>query len=88
MAELLFAQIVSMFSSYISAAKVRHAVAGLARGRIAEYARSVTVERSRLAVTFDVRTRRLEVAKRRFGGRKSMCISRLVASSTYTSSVH
>src|SRR5229473_2030381 len=52
------------------AAKLRDAVAGGCRTRAAEHARAVAVERDWLAVAFEIRARRLEVAEGRFARRE------------------
>src|SRR5258708_31978068 len=75
LAGLLLAHHVSMLSSYIArpncvtllpvvAARV------LRNTRAAEHARAVAVERDRLAVAFEIRARRLEVAEGRFARRE------------------
>lgn len=50
--------------------EMRHAAPRAVRGRAAEHAVFVAVEGSGFAVTLDVRTRCLEIAEGRFGGRE------------------
>src|SRR5260370_11594466 len=49
---------------------MRHAAAGFMGLATAKHARLVAVERARLAVAFDVRPRRLEIAEGRFARRE------------------